>query len=178
MQIQTERLFLRDFVREDWEQVHRYASDPGVTAFMIWGPNTIDETKAYMEYVIRMQEQQERTGFELAVVLRDTNQLIGGCGIHIEGRNAEMGYCFNPEYWGHGYATEAAQALVTFGFKEKGVHRIYATCRPGNSSSANVMRRLGMQQEGHLREHMYHKGQYHDSYLFSILATEVEEQQQ
>jgi RimJ/RimL family protein N-acetyltransferase len=170
VQLETQRLIIRDFNYEDWIDVHKYASRHDVAEFMIWGPNSEDETKAYIEQQIMKQQSAERTDFEFGVILKETNALIGGCGIYIKDRSAEIGYCFNPEYWGSGYATEASKAMLKLGFNNFNVHRVFATCRPGNIPSANVLKRIGMKQEGHLREHMYHKGRYHDSLLFSILV--------
>jgi ribosomal-protein-alanine N-acetyltransferase len=174
MRIETERLILRDFIYEDWKQVHEYASKDEVTQYTIWGPNTEEDTKRYVEEQISKQQAEVRTDYEFAVVLKDSNLLIGGCGIYVADHNAEVGYSFNPVYWGKGYATEAAHAILKLGFETFHVHRIYATCRPGNIPSANVMKRLGMKQEGHLREHLWFKGRFHDSYLFSILKNEFD----
>ncbi|WP_068774271.1 GNAT family N-acetyltransferase [Paenibacillus sp. FJAT-26967] len=174
MKIETQRLWLRDFGKEDWEAVHQYASNAEVAKYMIWGPNSEGETKAFIDQQLAKQQSTDRTDYELAVVMKETNQLIGGCGLYINETNAEMGYCFNPDYWGHGYAAEASEALLKFAFETRHVHRVFATCRPGNTASANVLRRIGMTQEGHLREHMWHKGTFHDSYLFSILGDEYQ----
>lgn len=97
--------------------------------------------------------------------------------MHLNPKQGEIGYCFAQEHWGNGYASEAASALLRFGFRELGLHRIYATCRPGNIGSAAVMRKIGMTYEGHLRGHMFHKGGWHDSYQYSILAHEYEAKQ-
>lgn len=59
---------------------------------------------------------------------------------------------------------EAAEEMLRYGFKELGLHRIYATCRPNNIGSARVMKKIGLTYEGHLREHMYYKGKWHDSF--------------
>jgi ribosomal-protein-alanine N-acetyltransferase len=173
MIIATNRLVIRDFVLEDWMDVHSYASDADVTKYMIWGPNTEKDTNDFIQRTIAMQQQQLRIDFELAVVLKETNTLIGGSGIHITEPNiGEIGYCFNPLYWQKGYASEAAAALTHYGFKTLGLHRIYATCRPENIGSAKVMEKTGMQREGRLREHVWHKDKWHDSFLYSILAHE------
>lgn len=172
MQVETQRLIIRDFKMEDWIEVHKYASSHEVTEYMIWGPNSEDETKAYIEQQMTKQHSSDRTDYELGVILKKTNKLIGGCGIHIKENNAEIGYCFNPEFWGNGYATEASKAMLILGFEKFKVHRVFATCRPGNIASANVLRSIGMKQEGHLREHMWHKGKFHDSFLFSIIEDE------
>lgn len=172
MQLESPRLLIRDLQREDWMDVHAYASNPEVTKYMLWGPNSEADTKAYMEEQMAQQHAAERSHYEFGVILKATNQFMGGCSIYPQGRNAEIGYCFHPDFYGNGYATEAAQALLRFGFETLHVHRIYATCRPDNIASANVMRRIGIKQEGHLREHIWGKGMYHDSYLFSILEHE------
>lgn len=172
MQIETSRLIIRDFVLEDWASVHLYASDVAVTEYMIWGPNSEDDTKGYLEQIISMQQQNPRKDYEFAVTLKESGLLIGGCGIHVDEYNGEIGYCFNPNFWGQGYASEAALAMLSYGFKDLRLNRIYATCRPKNIRSSEVMKRVGMKQEGHLREHMWHKGNFHDSYLFSILQKE------
>lgn len=78
MHIETSRLIIRDIVKKDWIDVHVYASNPEVTEYMIWGPNTEDETKSYVSQQIEKQQAPERTDYEFAVVLKDTNQLIGG----------------------------------------------------------------------------------------------------
>ncbi|UQZ37410.1 GNAT family N-acetyltransferase [Paenibacillus sp. PK3_47] len=173
MLFETERLLIREFVPEDFPAVHSYASDPAVAEHMIWGPNSEEETKSYNNYVIDMQQKIPREGFEFAVVLRAGGVLIGGCGIHISPpRQGEIGYCFHREYWGKGFAAEAAARLIAFGFEDLGLHRIYATCRPGNKASARVMQKAGMTFEGHLREHKWHKGKWHDSCQYSILEQE------
>ncbi|WP_172253514.1 GNAT family N-acetyltransferase [Saccharibacillus deserti] len=170
--IRTERLILRDPVLEDWAAIHEYSSDPDVVRHSMWGPNTEEETRGYVAQMIEMRQEQPRTSYELVVTLKDGGELIGGCGIHKAGFNAEIGYTFNPRFWGSGYASEAAFALLRMGFEELGVHRIYATCRPANEASANVMKRIGMQREGRMREHLFFKGAFHDSELYSILRRE------
>lgn len=178
MQLETERLLLREFTHEDREAVHEYASDPEVTTHMIWGPNSEADTLDFIVHMLRMQAQLPREGYELAVVLKESGKLIGGTGLYVlPSSQGEIGYCFCRKSWGNGYATEAAGALMRYGFRELGLHRIYATCRPGNIGSATVMRKLGMTYEGHMREHMFHKGKWHDSYQYSILEHEYEKLQ-
>jgi RimJ/RimL family protein N-acetyltransferase len=83
---------------------------------------------------------------------------------------AELGYELNPRYWGQGYATEAAAAMVGFGFEHVGAHRVWAYCLAANERSALVMDRLGMKREGHLRENHRMGDRWWDSYLYAVLA--------
>lgn len=169
----TERLMLREYVEEDWKQVHEYASDAELVKFMDWGPNTIDDTKDFLRVMLENQKTMPRTNFGFAMTLLETGMLIGGCELDIqEHSQASMGYCLNRKYWGQGFATEAASALCRFGFAKLGLHRIVATCRPENVASAKVMENVGMKREGVLRENFFAKGRWQDSLLYSILVHE------
>ncbi|WP_151737257.1 GNAT family N-acetyltransferase ['Paenibacillus yunnanensis' Narsing Rao et al. 2020] len=173
MQLESQRLLIREFTDEDYGAVHSYASDPAVTEYMLWGPNTGEQTADYIRTVQEWQWQEPRTSFEFAVVLKDSGQLIGGCGLYVsEPRQGEIGYCFNSLYWKQGYASEAGEALLHFGFGELGLHRIFATCRPANTGSAKVMQKLGMTCEGLLREHRRKGETWHSSLVYAILEDE------
>lgn len=78
MQIETARLIIREYETEDWVAVHKYASNPQVTEYMIWGPNSEAETKAFIEQQLTKQQSMDRTDYELAVILKETNGLVGG----------------------------------------------------------------------------------------------------
>ncbi|GAA3412269.1 GNAT family protein [Paenibacillus hodogayensis] len=80
----------------------------------------------------------------------------------------------HPDYWGKGIATEVANLLVNFGFKELHLHRIYATCDPRNIGSAKVLNKVGMTQEGRLRDALLIKDGWRDSLVFGILQHEWE----
>ena len=173
--IETERLILREFRRDDREKVHEYAVDPEVYHYMPWGPNTEDETSAFIERAIASRHRDPRLHFELAVTLRETGRLIGGAGIRAADecfRTADMGYCLRRDAWGRGLATEAAAGLIEFGFKQLGVHRIWATCDTGNVRSAHVLEKAGMKLEGTMRDDTWLRGHWRSSRLYSILDDE------
>lgn len=172
---QTARLLLQDFEETDWGAVHEYASNPLVARFMDWGPNTEEETHKFIQKSIGYQKEDPRMHYSLAVVVRDRNRLIGGCGIYvsnIENREGWIGYCLNRQFWGQGYATETALALLEFGFNNLDLHRIFAFCDPANTASAHVMEKIGMQYEGHFRENVYCKGGWRDELFYAILEKE------
>lgn len=176
--LQTARLTLRDFVADDWLAVHSYAADADVSRYMEWGPNDATTTRAYIERVLVTQQEAPRHNFELAIALRADGRLIGGCGIHVSSpRNREgwIGYVLRRDCWGQGYASEAARALLGFGFGPLGLHRIFATCDPRNLASARVMEKIGMRHEGRPREHKWQKGEWRDSLLYAILEHENRE---
>lgn len=171
----TDRMIIRDFTLADEEAVHDYGSDPEVVRYMPWGPNTREETRGFLERVTATQQQHPRLAYEMALVLRSTNQLIGGCGITITRsgvREAMLGYCLHRNYWGQGYMSEAARAMVGFAFEQLEVHRVYATCDPDNIGSRRVMEKIGMSFEGRLRDHQLIRGAWRDSLVHSILEHE------
>lgn len=171
----TERLVLRDFEETDWEAVHAYASDPEVVRYMNWGPNTEEETKNFIQRAITHQKEQPRRTYTLAMVLKADGRLVGGCGIEVsnpDNREGWIGYCLNRNFWGQGYATETAKVLLEFGFNHLNLHRVFATCEPTNIASAHVLEKIGMQQEGRLREHKWAKRKWRDYLLYAILDYE------
>lgn len=173
--VRTERLVLRDLKESDWEAVHGYASDPEVVRYMDWGPNTKEETDNFIQRAIANQKEQPRRNYTLAIILRAEDTLIGSCGIHVsnpDNREGWLGYCLNRRFWGMGYATETALGLIEFGFTQLNLHRIFATCDPANTASARVLEKIGMQHEGHLRQHKWAKGAWRDSFLYAILDCE------
>lgn len=173
--IETSRLWIRDFVEEDWDSVHSYASNKNVVHFMEWGPNTEEETKNFISMAIDFQQQSPRDNYDLAVILKETGELIGGGTIKVCNRKhkeAFIGYCFKPKYWRKGYATELGEGLLHFGFNKLNLHRIYATCDITNIGSAKVLEKIGMEREGRLRQHKWIRDRWRDSYLYSILERE------
>jgi RimJ/RimL family protein N-acetyltransferase len=175
MPIETERLLLRDFVEEDWRAVHEYGSDPEVVRYLPWGPNTEGDSRDFISRSIAIQSESPRRRFEIGIVLKEEGRLIGGCGIRENNptlMEGNMGYVLNKDYWGRGIATEAARALVRFGFETLNLHRIFATCFPENKASERVLQKCGMSLEGRLRENLLMRGEWRDSLLYAILDRE------
>ncbi len=176
MEIHTQRLILREFNPTDLEAVHEYASDPIVVRYMPFGPNTLEDSKNFLDRAITKQGKDPRTDLDIAIMLKSSNRLIGGCRLNkvskIEGH---IGYILNRKHWGNGYATEAAKALTRYGFNELDLHRVYATCDPENVASRRVLEKVGMTLEGRLRENVICHGEYRDSLLLAILRQEWEQ---
>jgi ribosomal-protein-alanine N-acetyltransferase len=175
MQLATQRLLLREFTLDDFADVHAYASEPETVRYMDWGPNTPEQTRDFLHRKAESQQALPRAEYELAVVLRETGRVIGGVGLRVsrpEHFAGDMGYTFHPSCWGKGYGTEAAAALLAFGFGELKLHRIHATCDPENRGSARVMEKIGMRYEGRLRDYTFEKGKWRDSLIYARLATD------
>ena len=87
-------------------------------------------------------------------------------------REGNIGYELDPVYWGYGYATEAARAMLAFGFDDLGLHRIRAECVADNVASVHVLQKLGMRCEAHFREDEYFNGRWWESLVYAMLHHE------
>jgi RimJ/RimL family protein N-acetyltransferase len=173
--LQTDRLILRDFREEDWRGAHEYGSDAETVKYMPFGPNTEEETKDFISRTLARQKETPRLFYDFAIVNKPGNKLIGSCSVNIidaANKEAMIGYILQRDYWNKGYITEAARAVVAFGFEQLVLHRIIASCDPENTGSYRVMEKIGMQREGHLRQEKMFKGVWRDFLLYSILEKE------
>ena len=179
--LETPRLILRDFTTRDFEAVHAYSSRDEVTRFLVWGPNTTLQSKQTIRAYLDDQKERPRHNFDLAIVRKGEGRrgsgqrLIGGVGLKLtdwENRTAEIGYVLHPDYWGEGYALEAARTIAHAGFQDLGLQRIIATCDQRNKASARVMEKLGMRREGVFRQSKFIQGEWSDEFLYAILASD------
>jgi [ribosomal protein S5]-alanine N-acetyltransferase len=165
--IETERLRIRLLTAEDWQDVHAYTSDPVVMTYLPEDVMTEEQTR---QFIVMSMTEDART---YAVDLRE-DRLIGHIGFHpwYAPRIYEIGWVFHPRYQGQGYATEAAAAMLRYGFESLQVHRVIATCQPENAASSRVMEKLGMQREAHFRKCIYRDERWWDEYLYALLEEE------
>lgn len=171
----TRRLLIREFKSSDLSAIQRYASDSSVVRYMVWGPNSLDETRAHLKDKLALQRQVPRNNFDLAVILRANRKLIGSVSLRIgnvRSRAGDFGYVYGREFWGRGFGTEALKALLGFGFEQLRLHRIHATCDRRNSASVRVMEKAGMRREGLRRKDEWVKGRWRDTCIYAILEEE------
>lgn len=171
----TDRLLLREFVPEDWRAVYAYQNDPRYLEFNEWEHRTEQEVKTFVQRFIDQQQETPRLKFQLAIVLPDTQKLIGNVGIRkrdVKSYHAEMGYELDPRQWNNGYATEAARTMLKFAFEQLRLHRVEARVVANNQNSVHLLEKLGMRQEGKFREQEFFKGRYWDTLLYAILEDE------
>lgn len=176
MNFTTHRLTLREIVEDDWQAVLAYQAKPDYLRFYSWEQRTERDVQDFIKRFINWQKEQPRTKFQFAITLSaQPEQLVGICGIRKEtadSQSAEMGYEIDPSFWGLGYATEAAQKLLTFGFDELQLHRIWAWTILDNVASCRVLEKIGMEREGQLRQNRWIKGRWRDTVIYGILSEE------
>jgi RimJ/RimL family protein N-acetyltransferase len=172
MHLATPRLLLRAFTSADFEWIHPIASDPSVTRFTDWGPNTVRDTHEFLREATT--EGAGPDGYMWAVTLLDGTG-IGSASLHHSSahhQRASFGYMLNPNQWGHGYATEVATAVLDFALDTLTLHRVEATCHPDNKASGRVLEKAGLRFEGTMRGHLLVRGEWRDSRLYAVLASD------
>lgn len=144
--METTRLILREYHRDDLETVHQYCTDPEVLKYMLWGPNSLQDTQEFIEMAIMESTDRPRMIFNLAIQLNESGLLIGGISLNHHHDAGEIGWILNRNYWRQGYGTEVAQAMIRFGFESLNLNRIIANCDAENTGSYRVMLKCGMTQ--------------------------------
>ncbi len=173
--IETQRLRIRPFRQEDWRAVYAYVSDPIVATYTPDGPMTAEQTQVYIAKQISADKPHAYALFLKSTSDQVDELLIGHMVFHpwFEQRTYEIGWTIHPAYQRQGHATEAAAALLHYGFAEMKLHRIIATCQPENVASYRVMEKIGMRREGHFQQCIYRgDDQWWDEYFYAMLAQE------
>ena len=171
--IVTDRLIIRRYQENDWQDLYEYLSDKEVVIFEPY--DVYSENQAKEEALYRSRNESF-----YAVCLKENEKLIGNLYLDKGGFDTwELGYVFNKQYQGQGYATESAKALLDYAFAHLGARRIIAMCNPKNQNSWKLLERLNMRREGLLLQNIYFKTDSNgepiwvDTYEYAILKTEL-----
>jgi len=147
--IRSARLVLRPYVDTDADDVQRLAGDPRVADTTLTIPHPYPDGVAEMWIATHEAAWLSGRGAVFAVTQVDDGRLLGTVGLTIrpEQRSAELGYWIGLPFWGRGYCTEAARAIVDFGFTVLSIDRIHAHHFERNPASGRVMQKVGMVEE-------------------------------
>ena len=174
--VQTDRLLLRPFAATDFDALLAIQSRADVARYLYWDPRNAAEVRETLDTKVRATAiVAEGDHLSLAVVLRESGELIGDCSLvwaSAEHRQAEIGFLFHPDHHGHGYATEAAAALLALAFDGLRAHRAFGRLEARNTASARVLERLGMRKEAHLVENEHIKGEWQSEVVYALLERE------
>ena len=171
--LESPRLVLRRFVPEDVPSLAAYRNEPEVSRFQSWESFGIEAAAAFVRST--NQPLTPGTWFQFAFVLRESGALVGDCGLKVhesEPRHATIGITLSPEYQHRGLAAEGLSCLFDHLFTKTEVRRVVADTDPDNVPSWRLLERLGMRREGHLRENLWFKGRWADSYVYAIRREE------
>ena len=155
--------------------MQRLAGDRDIAATTAAIPHPYDDGVAEQWIALHQQRFEEGTWLNLAITRDLDGALVGALGLRLELEHdrAELGYWIGKPYWGQGYATEAARAVVEYGFGRLGLHRIYAYHFSSNAASGKVLQKIGMRHEGHRRQHDKKWGRYEDEELYGMLKDDL-----
>ena len=149
-ELHTPRLTLRKLRVEDVLALVRYADNKKI-ADRIWNiPYPYREPDAVFRISYVHQGFISKTRYVFAIILKEREELIGEISLHLEeGRErGQLGYWIGEPFWGRGIATEAAGAILAFGFRKLKLEEIYGTCHADNPASAKILLHQGMKREG------------------------------
>ncbi len=174
--LNTVRLVLRPFRLEDASEIQRLIGDREIAATTLRIPYPYPDGAAeeWINSVAPRYEKGETVAF--VITRAEDLALLGGIGLDItrEHERAELGYWIGKPYWGNGYCTEAARAVVEYAFEVLGLNRISACHFANNEASGRVMRNIGMTYEGRRVQEIKKWGKFVDSILYGLVRARRE----
>jgi len=174
----TARLTLRGFTLDDALRVQQLAGDFAIADTTTHIPHPYPDGAAEQWISTHAQRWMQREALTLAITRTADGELLGAINLHFNDRHdrAEMGYWLGKPYWNHGYTSEAAQAVVAYGFEQLGLQRILAYYLTRNPASGRVMRKAGMSYEGTLRGHVKKWDRHEDLAVCGMVRSDYEAQ--
>ena len=175
--IRTKRFIIRPFKSLDAEKVYEACNDFEIskTTLGIPFPYTLEDAKNFIEYT--KNAINDKKSYELAICLKEDINEVVGCvslmGIKRPSNRAELAYWVAKKYWNKGIATEAAKAMIEYGFNTLHLNSIFARFLNNNPSSGKVMQKIGMKYVGEMREHEFKNGKYYNVSFYEILRSDL-----
>ncbi|MGW8825136.1 GNAT family N-acetyltransferase [Paenibacillus lautus] len=170
-ELETQRLRLREIRLQDAEAIYRCFSHEQVTRY--YGQDTLTSPEQARRFIeLFANNYAEQRGIRWGIERKDRQGLIGTIGYNAwspRHRRAEIGYELHHDFWRQGYASEAASAILAYGFQELGLTRIGAVVFIENQASHALLAKLGFEAEGTLRQYIYQNGTAHDTLVYSLL---------
>ena len=174
-QFYTKRLHLRGLRLEDAATISAYRAQPEVAKYQSWGTFGIDDAIRLIADQLAMKSGETDSWLQLAIVLAESDHLIGDCGIHFlssDLQQVELGITRDPSYQNRGFASEAIEGVLSYVFDSLNMHRASATTDVENKAAQNLFQRLGFRREAHFVEHLWFKGAWGSEYVFAMLQRE------
>lgn len=169
MNIETSRLLVRPTVIDDASDIHQFLKDEETMAFFVEGIYSLDTIRTFIE------KDKDK---HFTIIEKNTNRIIGKLSFHkwFMTKTYEIGWILHKDYWGNGYITEIAKAVIKYGFEKLDLHRIIATCQPENIASKRICEKLGMRLEGTFKQCIHYKDDiWWDELFYAILAEDYKQ---
>jgi len=174
--IKTDRLILRPFEKSDLKDVLAYLSLPDMQRYLDWKARDNSEATSAFD-AMRKEVRLMRPGdiLTLAVVRKSDGVVMGHVALKwtdATAAQAELRFAMAPAFRRQGYASEAIQAVMKYGFDKHRLHRVFARTAGHNEASARLLKKIGMRLEAHYREHALFQGEWDEELHFAILDRE------
>ncbi|MEN3134901.1 MULTISPECIES: GNAT family N-acetyltransferase [Bacillus cereus group] len=173
IKLESERLCIEPFTNDDAFRIKELANDKEL-ADILGLPHPY-ELKFAQDWV-DMQPELIRQGIEypLGIISKESREIVGTITLRIDKNNnrGELGYWIGQDYWGKGFASEAVNRIIHFGFIELGLNKIWASAISRNRSSIKVLEKSGLRKEGTLRQNRLLLDTYEDVDVYGLLKTE------
>ncbi|MEE3956003.1 GNAT family N-acetyltransferase [Peribacillus frigoritolerans] len=169
--ITSKRLVLRLFQKSDAVAVTKICNNYNIyknTLYLPY-PYSIDDALSWIEH--HLDNFNANKSYEFAITDKESGELYGAIALSNNQKfnNGEIAYWIGGEFWGNGYATEAAQAILHFAFEEKQYHKVFARYFNSNPASGRVMQKLGLKKEGILIDHVRKENRFEDLVYYGII---------
>lgn len=175
-QIESQRLLLSLLDSDDLERVHALHLLPETDKYNTLGiPENLEQTEEILKTWV--EENQTPNGNRtFKIQSRSDNSFMGLIALSMGApkfQSAEAWFKLHPDFWNQGYATEALQHIIDYGFEDLDLHRIEAGCAIENKGSARVLLKAGMQEEGTKRSVLPLKSGWSDAHIFAIIREDL-----
>jgi ribosomal-protein-alanine N-acetyltransferase len=171
---ETNNLLLRFFELSDAKMVQELAGNEEVASTTLAIPHPYPDGAAEQWIENVRQSSEKGDSYAFAMIKKDDGLLIGNMsmGVSKKHKHAELAYWVGKPFWGQGYATEAAQRVIQFGFEDLELNRIFAAAMTKNPGSYKVMRKIGMKEEGTFPQHVLKWGTYEDLVFYGMVESD------
>ena len=173
--LETERLLLRPFQRDDLPYMQCYAVGLEFCRFLSISNQTPESVAAFLESKLSRQVSGRSGKCEFAVESKEAGHIVGTIqlgGVGAKHGSGALGFALNSEFQRRGFMTEAVHKLIDYGFRHLGLQKIWAVADIKNIPSWRLMERVGMRREGELRLNENVSGNLQESYLYMVLEPE------
>lgn len=172
--LETSRLYLREITDDDANDIFEYLSNDRVTRYL--GKDSLTNIDEAYDIINKIKiNYDERRGIRWGIIHKESKKLIGTIGydaMHIKNKRADIGYDINSNYWRQGFATEAINKVLEFGFSKLDLNRIGAVVFPENIASLNLLQKIGFTKDGLLRQYIIQNNIARDTIVLSLLKKE------
>jgi len=177
MNINSQRLSIRNLQSSDLEDFLFYRSNPEVTKYQTFEPMDLDRAKSFIESQKDKVFGKPGEWVQYAIENKNTEKIIGDCAIKLDqhdSRIAEVGITISHAEQNKGYAKEAFRAILNFLFSIKDFHRVVEIVDTENEASVKLLESIGFKKEGHFVENIFFKGKWGSEFQYAMLKKDWE----